>query len=161
MGYCLFYVKIFTRTCVESLVYLFARLNSQQKSWSHLQKMLPCKHFWDLGLGTPCEVVSSNFHVLNGWDAPQVNWYLGLGTPCETFEVTNSRVNNRCLFYIGNHFTLSLFCITINKCCLTKTILNYHHMHALIYPLWCQMHVHIMSKVFKYKITYIMVLRLH
>lgn len=24
VGYCIFYVKIFTRTCVESLVYLFA-----------------------------------------------------------------------------------------------------------------------------------------
>ena len=31
----------------------------------------------DLGLGTPCEVVSPNFHDLNGWnytDWPQVTW---------------------------------------------------------------------------------------
>ena len=45
----------------------------------------PC-HAWDLGLGTMCEVVSPNFHDLNGWnymDWPQVTWGLGLGTPCE------------------------------------------------------------------------------
>ena len=47
-----------------------------------LQKVLPC----DLGLGTPCEVVSPNFHALNGWDCmdwPHVTRDLGLGTPCE------------------------------------------------------------------------------
>ena len=45
----------------------------------------PC-HSWDLGLGTPCELVSPNFHALNGSDCrdwPQVTWDLGLGTPCE------------------------------------------------------------------------------
>jgi hypothetical protein len=33
-----------------------------------------------------CEVVSPNFHALNGgdWvDGPRVNWDLGLGTPCK------------------------------------------------------------------------------
>jgi len=41
-------------------------------------------HTWDAGLGTLCEVLSLNFHALNGWDctdsSPQVNWDLGLGT---------------------------------------------------------------------------------
>ena len=35
----------------------------------HLQQVLLCRHpchNWDLGLGTPCEVVSHNFHALNG-----------------------------------------------------------------------------------------------
>ena len=35
----------------------------------HLAKVLPCRHSchtWDLGLGTLCEVVSPNFHILNG-----------------------------------------------------------------------------------------------
>ena len=35
------------------------------------EKMLPRRHpcyNWDFGLGTPCEVVSPNFHALNGWD---------------------------------------------------------------------------------------------
>ena len=42
-------------------------LNTNPKP--HLQKVLPCRHacyIWDLGLGTPCEVVSPNFHALNG-----------------------------------------------------------------------------------------------
>ena len=58
-------------------------------SESHLQKVLACEHpcyTWDLGLGTPCEVMSPNFHALNSWhctDWPQVTWNLGLGTPCE------------------------------------------------------------------------------
>ena len=37
----------------------------------------------DLGLGIVCEVVSPNFHALNGWDCmdwPQVTWDLGFGT---------------------------------------------------------------------------------
>ena len=37
-------------------------------------------------LGTPCEVVSPNFHAHNGCNCtyrPQVNWDLALGTSCE------------------------------------------------------------------------------
>ena len=55
----------------------------------HLQKVLPCRHPchpWDLGLGTPCDVVSPNFQALDGWDCmdrPEVTWDLGIGTPCE------------------------------------------------------------------------------
>ena len=55
----------------------------------HLQKELSCMHpchTWNLRLGNPCEVVSPNFHALNGWDCtdwPQVTWDLGLGSPCE------------------------------------------------------------------------------
>ena len=55
----------------------------------HLQKVLPCRHpchTWALGLGTPCEVASPNFHALCGWDCAnwsQMNLDLGLGTPCE------------------------------------------------------------------------------
>ena len=44
----------------------YVALHSSPKP--HLQKVLPCKHAchtWDLGLGTPCEVVSSNFHALD------------------------------------------------------------------------------------------------
>ena len=50
--------------------------------------MLPCRHpchAWDLGLGTPYEVVSPNFQALNGWDCmnwPQLTWDSGLGIPC-------------------------------------------------------------------------------
>ena len=39
-----------------------------------------------LGLETPCEEVSPNFHAFNGWDCtdwPQVNRDFGLGTPCK------------------------------------------------------------------------------
>ena len=56
---------------------------------SHLQKMLSCKnpcHTWDVGLGTPCKVVSPNLHALNGWDCTnwaQVTWDLGLGILCK------------------------------------------------------------------------------
>ena len=35
----------------------------------HLQKVMLCRHSchtWELGVGTPCEVVSPNFHVPNG-----------------------------------------------------------------------------------------------
>ena len=45
-----------------------------------LQKVLLCGllcHAWDLGLGIMCEVVSPNFHAINGWDCmmqPRVNW---------------------------------------------------------------------------------------
>ena len=55
----------------------------------HLQKVLPCRHpchTWNLGLGTPWELVSPNFRALNGWDCtdwPQVTWPLGLGSPCK------------------------------------------------------------------------------
>ena len=55
----------------------------------HLQIMLPrghpC-HTWDLELGTPCEVVSPNFHALISEDCmdwAQVTSDLGLGTPCK------------------------------------------------------------------------------
>ena len=70
-------------TCWESR----STLNTSSKP--HLQKVLPCRyscHTWDLGLGAPCEVISPNFHALNGWDCtdwPQVTWHLGLGTSCE------------------------------------------------------------------------------
>jgi hypothetical protein len=49
----------------------------------HLQKVLSCKHpchTWDLRLGTPCEVISPNFHAIKGGDCtdrPQVTWELG------------------------------------------------------------------------------------
>jgi hypothetical protein len=54
-----------------------------------LQRMYSCRHpchTWDLGLGTPCEVVNPNFHALNHWDCmdkPQVIWDLGFRTLCE------------------------------------------------------------------------------
>ena len=58
-------------------------LNTSPKP--HLQKVMPCElhpcHIWNLGLGTPFEVVSSNFHALHGWDCmdwPHVTW-----NPCE------------------------------------------------------------------------------
>ena len=59
-------------------------LNTSPKPY--LQKGLPCRHpwhTWDLGLGTPCEVVCLNLHALIGWDcmiSSQVSWVLGLGT---------------------------------------------------------------------------------
>ena len=46
---------------------LDSTLNASPKP--HLRKVLSCRHpchTWDLGLGTPCEVVSSNFDALNG-----------------------------------------------------------------------------------------------
>ena len=63
------------------------------------KKVLPCRHpchSWDLGLGAMCEVVSPNFHALNGWDCiiwSHVTWDLGLGTMSEVvspkFHVLN------------------------------------------------------------------------
>ena len=86
----LFYHKKNHGTCVESWVLIFARPNSQHKSRASppLQNMLsgrhPC-HTWDSWLETPCEVVSPNFLVLNGWDC--TDWAQvrlgGLRTPCE------------------------------------------------------------------------------
>ena len=61
---------------VESSFLLDPTLNTSPKP--HLQKVLWCRHpchTWDLELGTPYEVVSPNFHALNGWDCtdwPQV-----------------------------------------------------------------------------------------
>ena len=46
----------------------------------HIPKGWMCRHpchTWDLGLGTPWEMVSPNFHDLNGWDRtdwPQSDW---------------------------------------------------------------------------------------
>ena len=51
---------------VGSSCLLDPTLNTSPKH--HLQKALPCRHpchTWDLGLGTPREVVSPNFHALN------------------------------------------------------------------------------------------------
>ena len=45
------------------------RVTLNTTSEPHLQKVLPCEHpchTWDLRLGTMCEVVSPNFHNLNG-----------------------------------------------------------------------------------------------
>ena len=55
------------RLRVGSNFFLNPTLNTCSKP--HLQKVLPRRHpchAWDLGLGTPCEVVSPNFHALNG-----------------------------------------------------------------------------------------------
>ena len=44
-------------------------LNTSPKP--HSKKTIPCRYpcyTWDLRFGTPREVVSPNFHVLNGWD---------------------------------------------------------------------------------------------
>ena len=44
--------------------------------WNVLSWRCPC-HTWDLGLGTTCAVVSSNFHAINNWnymDSPQATW---------------------------------------------------------------------------------------
>ena len=53
---------------VGSSFLLNPTLNTSPKP--HPRKVLPCKHpchTSDLGLGTPCEVVRPNFHVINGW----------------------------------------------------------------------------------------------
>ena len=61
--------------------FLLDPLSTQVPSLN-VQKVLPCRppcHTWDLGLGTPCEIVSPNFQALNGWDGmdwPQVTWDL-------------------------------------------------------------------------------------
>ena len=51
---------------------------------THLQTMLlhkhPC-HTWDTWFGIPCEVVSPNFHALNGWDC--TNWLYMTWDLCE------------------------------------------------------------------------------
>ena len=63
---------------VGSNLLLDPTLNTSPKP--HLQKVLPCGHpchTWDLGLGTLCEVVSTNVHALNikyYIDWPQVTW---------------------------------------------------------------------------------------
>jgi hypothetical protein len=60
----------------------FAQPNAQHKSGAPPPKSVAMSY---LGLGTwdPYEVVSPNFHALNGSDYtnwPQVTWELGLGT---------------------------------------------------------------------------------
>ena len=65
----LFYAKLFVGLMlgVGSSFLLNPTLDTSAKS--HLQKVLsyrhPC-HTWNLGLGTTCEMVSPNFHPLNG-----------------------------------------------------------------------------------------------
>ena len=52
---------------VGSSFLLNPTLNTSPKP--HLQEVLPYRHpchTWDLALGIPCEVVSPNFHALNG-----------------------------------------------------------------------------------------------
>ena len=81
VGYVLLYAKIVAGLMLR--VGSNFLLNTSPKP--HLQKVLswrhPC-HPWNLGLETPCEVVSTNFHALNNWDCmdqPQVTWDLDLG----------------------------------------------------------------------------------
>jgi hypothetical protein len=79
------------------LAFCSTQLTTQVPSLTS-EKMMPCRHpchSWDLGLGTPCEVLSSNFHALNNWnctDWPQVTWNLGLGTQCELAPNTTLNV---------------------------------------------------------------------
>ena len=57
------------KTCVESWVQLSAQPNSNTSPNPHLQKVLQCRmpcHTWESWLGIMCEVVSRNFHALNG-----------------------------------------------------------------------------------------------
>ena len=50
-------------------VWLDPTLNTSPKPY-----LVKCRHagihchIWDLGLGVPCEVVSLDFHGINGWD---------------------------------------------------------------------------------------------
>ena len=83
VGYWLIYAKIFARLGLRvgfSFV-LDPTRNTSPKP--HLQKAPRCRqpcHSWDFGLGTMCEVVSPNFHALNGRDCmdwPNVTWDLG------------------------------------------------------------------------------------
>ena len=58
-----------THVEVRSSLLLDPTLNISPKP--HLQNVLPCRHpcqTRNLGLGTPCEVASPNFHALSGWD---------------------------------------------------------------------------------------------
>ena len=75
VGSWLFYAKIFSGLGfrVGSSLLLNPTCNTSPKPC--LQKMLPCRHpchSWDLGLGTPCEVISLTSHALNDWDC--VEW---------------------------------------------------------------------------------------
>ena len=80
----LFYAKIFTGFGLRVGSSFLLDLTHNASPKLHLQKVLPCRHpchSWDLGLGIPCEVISPNFHALNGWDCidrPHVTGDLGL-----------------------------------------------------------------------------------
>ena len=90
---------------VESTSFLLDTTHNTSPN-PHLQKVSPCRHpchSWDLGLGTPCKVLSPNFHALNGWDCmdePYVTWDFGLKTSCEQalnalLEANGSRTTTR------------------------------------------------------------------
>ena len=91
----LYYAQIFAQLglSVGCSFWLNPTRNTSPKP--HLQKVLPCRHpchCWDLGLGTLCEMVSPNFHALNGWDCMDwslVIWDLVLGTLCEPIPSHN------------------------------------------------------------------------
>ena len=80
VGSWLFYGQIFLGLVlrVGSSFLLVPTLNTSPKPY--LQIVLWCRHpchTWDLEHGTLCEVVSPNFHALNGWDCTygsQVTW---------------------------------------------------------------------------------------
>ena len=75
VGSWLLYAKVYAGLVlwVGSSFLLNPTLNTHLKP--HLQIALPCRypcHIWDLGLGTPCDVINPNFHALNDWDC--TNW---------------------------------------------------------------------------------------
>ena len=92
----IFYTKLYTGLVfkVGFSFMLDPALNISPKP--QLQKVLSCRHLchtWDWGLGTPCEVVSPNFHALNGQDCihwSQMNRDLGLGPPCAPAHTLSS-----------------------------------------------------------------------
>ena len=89
VGSGLIYAEVFAGLGLRVGSSFLARPHSQHKSQASSSNVLSCRHpchSWDWGFGVPCEVVSSNFHVLDGWDCtdrPQETWDLGLGTSCE------------------------------------------------------------------------------
>ena len=86
VGSWLFDAKIFTRFGLRVGSSFLLNPTGNISCKPHLEKVLPFRHScnnWDLGLGTPYEVVSPKFHALNNWDCmdwPHVTWDLGLGT---------------------------------------------------------------------------------
>ena len=65
----LLYAKIFTGLGLRARSSFMLDPTCNTSPRPRLLKVLPCRHpchSWDLGLGTPCEVVGPNFHAFNG-----------------------------------------------------------------------------------------------
>ena len=110
------------------IAFCLTQLSTQVPSLTSKKVCLPCRHLchtWNLGLGTPCEMVTPNFLALNGWDCtkwPQLTCGWEFGTPCGLTLIvdrpcsvldTTCRANIHCRSFLKHMGSLVLQCCEI------------------------------------------------